>query len=172
MSVSKTALAKAEKCLVDNNVEQGEAKTVLQALGYILLDEELYWQRRVMTLGELAEFLAKSIDTDSFSDCDFAIVHSDAKDVDLERVRSEVFGWYGVKSVDTGFGGEALTLVSDYYGGGQAAIAQFFFDSNQKTVETQKKDIEIMLLKTLAYLESDVSRETLLYVELLKPLWE
>lgn len=32
----------AEKCLIDNGVEVDEAGTVLQALGYILLDAELY----------------------------------------------------------------------------------------------------------------------------------
>lgn len=34
--------SKAEQCLIDNGIEPDEASTVLQALGYILLDEELY----------------------------------------------------------------------------------------------------------------------------------
>lgn len=32
----------AEKCLVDNGVAKDEAKTVLQTLGYILMDKDLY----------------------------------------------------------------------------------------------------------------------------------
>ena len=32
----------AEQCLIDNGIEPDEVKNVLQALGYILLDEELY----------------------------------------------------------------------------------------------------------------------------------
>lgn len=32
----------AEQCLIDNGIEPDEAGTVLQALGYILLDSELY----------------------------------------------------------------------------------------------------------------------------------
>lgn len=32
----------AEKCLIDNGIEPDEASIVLQAIGYILLDEELY----------------------------------------------------------------------------------------------------------------------------------
>lgn len=32
----------AEKVLVDNGIEPDEACVVLQALGYVLLDEELY----------------------------------------------------------------------------------------------------------------------------------
>lgn len=35
-------LSKAEQCLIDNGIEPDEAPVVLQALGYILLDEELY----------------------------------------------------------------------------------------------------------------------------------
>ncbi len=32
----------AEQCLIDNGIEAEEAETVLQALGYILLDTDLY----------------------------------------------------------------------------------------------------------------------------------
>ena len=31
-----------KKCLIDNGIETDEASTVLQAIGYILLDMELY----------------------------------------------------------------------------------------------------------------------------------
>lgn len=34
--------SKAEQCLINNGIEPDEAPVVLQALGYILLDEELY----------------------------------------------------------------------------------------------------------------------------------
>lgn len=37
-----TNRSKAEQCLIDNGIESDEAAVVLQALGYILLDEELY----------------------------------------------------------------------------------------------------------------------------------
>lgn len=40
--IDKRTLKKAEKVLVDNGIEKDEASTVLQALGYVLLDEELY----------------------------------------------------------------------------------------------------------------------------------
>lgn len=36
------SLKKAEQCLIDNGIEPDEAETVLQVLGYILLDKELY----------------------------------------------------------------------------------------------------------------------------------
>lgn len=39
--------SKAEQCLIDNGIEPNEAPVVLQALGYILLDEELYPEEEV-----------------------------------------------------------------------------------------------------------------------------
>lgn len=36
------AKREAERCLVDNGIDPDEVHKVLQALGYILLDEELY----------------------------------------------------------------------------------------------------------------------------------
>lgn len=33
---------RAEQCLIDNGIDKDEACVVLQALGYILLDTELY----------------------------------------------------------------------------------------------------------------------------------
>ena len=40
--VSQENIKAAEKVLVDNGIEADEAATVLQALGYALLDVELY----------------------------------------------------------------------------------------------------------------------------------
>lgn len=42
MEIAKESIMKAEQCLVDNGIEPDEVCVVLQALGYILLDEELY----------------------------------------------------------------------------------------------------------------------------------
>ena len=41
-SVSATNIEMAKNCLVDNGIEKDEAENVLQALGYILLDCELF----------------------------------------------------------------------------------------------------------------------------------
>lgn len=40
--ILNTSIKKAEQILVDNGIEQDEASTVLQALGYALLDKDLY----------------------------------------------------------------------------------------------------------------------------------
>lgn len=42
VGIPNTSIKKAEQILVDNGIEQDEAATVLQALGYALLDKELY----------------------------------------------------------------------------------------------------------------------------------
>ena len=45
-------ISKAEQCLIDNGIEQGEAKTVLQAIGYILLNLELYPENKELCANE------------------------------------------------------------------------------------------------------------------------
>ena len=40
--ISERIIGMAEQCLIDNGIEPDEAPVVLQALGYILFDEELY----------------------------------------------------------------------------------------------------------------------------------
>lgn len=42
MNVSREKIDKAIQCLIDNGIEADEAETVLQAIGYILIDEELF----------------------------------------------------------------------------------------------------------------------------------
>ena len=40
--ITEIQVDKAIQCLVDNGIDQDEACVILQALGYILLDEELF----------------------------------------------------------------------------------------------------------------------------------
>lgn len=42
MDISIENRSRAEQCLIDNGIDPDDASVVLQALGYILLDEELY----------------------------------------------------------------------------------------------------------------------------------
>ena len=42
MNISKEEINEAIQCLIDNGIEEDEAEIVLQALGYILLDAELF----------------------------------------------------------------------------------------------------------------------------------
>ncbi len=40
--ITREDIRRAEKVLIDNGIEPDEASTVLQAIGYTLLDKELY----------------------------------------------------------------------------------------------------------------------------------
>lgn len=42
MSVNTETRKRAEQVLIDNGIEPDEAPVVLQAIGYVLMDEELY----------------------------------------------------------------------------------------------------------------------------------
>ena len=42
LHITSNIIKAAENCLIDNGIEADEAQIVLQALGYILIDEELY----------------------------------------------------------------------------------------------------------------------------------
>ena len=42
MKLTEAKIIKAEQVLIDNGIEAEEAPTVLQAIGYALLDAELY----------------------------------------------------------------------------------------------------------------------------------
>ena len=42
MDISIENRSRAEQCLIDNGIDPDDAPIVLQALGYILLDEDLY----------------------------------------------------------------------------------------------------------------------------------
>lgn len=42
MEIPESKIKKAEQILIDNGIEADEAAVVLQAIGYALLDTELY----------------------------------------------------------------------------------------------------------------------------------
>lgn len=41
-NITKADIRRAEKVLIDNGIDEDEADVVLQAVGYVLLDTELY----------------------------------------------------------------------------------------------------------------------------------
>lgn len=55
--ITRSMVRGAEKVLVDNGIDPSEAETVLQALGYVLLDKELYsGQTEVIECTEIDPF--------------------------------------------------------------------------------------------------------------------
>ena len=49
-SVTRADISRAEQVLIDNGIEPDEAQTVLQAIGYVLLDTELYGNEKSIEL--------------------------------------------------------------------------------------------------------------------------
>lgn len=75
----------------------------------------------------LAKYLRDNIVKDddgefiSIPECDFCIIDNDDA---MKELHSKAEGWYGLKVVNGGFNSGCLVVMSDYYGGGCANIAQ------------------------------------------------
>ena len=114
----------------------------------------------------LAEYLSDSAYQSGkewhFQDCDFTVIDEDTELSDLNRVKKvEAAGWYGIKAVNAGFESTALVLMSDYYGGNCASVAQLFYDDG----DNWKREIEKAIIATLSVQET-VTPDTLLLVEI------
>lgn len=113
----------------------------------------------VCTVKQLAKYLSSQIDgknvlKNKFPNCDFAIIDTDTFD-DLENLRCNSSGWYGIKAVDAGFDSCDLILISDYYGGSCAKICQIFDDMNEILPNDNiESNIKRIVLNTLQYQES------------------
>lgn len=117
-------------------------------------------------IARLTEYLADSAYQSGkewhFQDCDFTIIDEDTDLSDLNRVKKvEAAGWYGIKAVNVGFESTALVLMSDYYGGNCASVAQLFYDDG----DNWKREIEKAIIATLSVQET-VTPDTLLLVEI------
>lgn len=86
------------------------------------------------TVFELARYLGDNIIKDdegefiSIPECDFCIVDDDNAKYTLKELHSKAEGWYGLKVVNGGFDSNCLVVMTDYYGGGCANIAQIWDD--------------------------------------------
>ena len=95
-------LKRAEQILIDNGIESDEASTVLQAIGFALLDEDLYpakYKARCIQWDKTNDD-GKSIDIDLPSDVivSFADLHlaDNATDEEVEDALSEyLVDYYG-----------------------------------------------------------------------------
>lgn len=109
----------------------------------------------LLTMSELAETLVSNLDLHDirrimFLDCDFAVADY-CEDDSLEEIRHNSTGWYGVKSIDTGFDSDELCLVADYYGGGCAHFLTLEDDLFEKTAT---HCIAHLIMDTLSVQES------------------
>lgn len=106
------------------------------------------------TVGELASELVRiyySVESgNNFPDCSFAAVDEIYETV--EESYENAHGWYGIKSIDTGFDSDRALLISDYYGGGARSIGDYVI-AYEAGKENMEKTIFRMLMETLSYEE-------------------
>ena len=125
----------------------------------------------IMSVGKLADVLAREIDMDDviknpFYGCDFAMIDPDIADEidDIERyAKCRTYEWYGIKSVDAGFNSTDLMVVSDHYGGGAAAVAILWQDMDAYDANPAET-IMTCILQTLNMCET-AHEESMLIVE-------
>ena len=119
-------------------------------------------------IARLAEYLADNTYQSGkewrFTDCDFSIIDEDENLADLNRVKKDACGWYGIKAVNPGFESTELILVSDYYGGGCASMTQLFWDDGNER-DNWKKEIEKAIIETLSVQET-VTPDTMLLIDI------
>lgn len=117
----------------------------------------------------LAKYLRDNIVKDdkgefiSIPECDFCIIGDDNAKYTLKELHSKAEGWYGLKVVNGGFNSDCLVVMSDYYGGGCANIAQIWNDGFGPADGTIH-DLSLMIENTLNERES-ASYNTVLLVE-------
>lgn len=103
MGISRWKVEQAEKILIDNGIEKDEAPTVLQALGYALMDTELYPKRHTnATIRVWSGNLQHGDDTPLF----FLDITRNMKNSDVEKaataeILSRLESWYGDTDQDT-----------------------------------------------------------------------
>ena len=97
----------------------------------------------------------------SFYNCDFVIA-KDIKNEDLAAIYHKSSGWYGIKSIDTGFDVDDLELFANYYGS-SGGIYNCLYDGldNSKCVEI----VEKMIIDTLNIMEN-CSKTTMILGEI------
>ena len=74
----------------------------------------------LLSVYELCELLAVNLDCEhldikDFKNCDFAIADECyvRNDVDLETIKYNSSGWYGIKAVDPGFDSDDIMIITD-----------------------------------------------------------
>lgn len=121
----------------------------------------------ICTVAELAKVIANLINIKSIRKLTcpnvcFSIIDKACLSDDIVEVYNKAEGWYGIKSIDTGFNSSWLNIICDYYGGGCGCFAQFDLGTAKEEIE---KELRVMLINTLSEQES-VNKETLLIAEL------
>ncbi len=68
--ITKDQITKAQQCLIDNGIDADESETVLQALGYILMNKELFSDKPILKLNKTPEVAHK-----------YMLIHAHERDI-------------------------------------------------------------------------------------------
>lgn len=90
VKINKNMIKKAQECLADNGIDRDETATVLQALGYILLDSELEdlldWDEDAIDSNKVTEIVTL---TDERNYLQNLLEAAEEADQDLEDIISD-----------------------------------------------------------------------------------
>lgn len=97
----------------------------------------------------------------NFYNCDFVIAE-DIENEDLATIYHKGSGWYGIKSIDTGFDVDDLELFANYYGS-SGGTYDCLYDGldNSRCIEI----VEKMIIETLNIMEN-CSKTTMILAEI------
>lgn len=123
----------------------------------------------ILTVNELSERLIAEINLKNvlekpFPECDFAIAEIKNENESLEAIAETSTGWFGIKSVETGFDSNNLNLIVDYYGGGCANLIEIF-NGTEYIKDSVVLDISSAIQKSFDFYGETVDSETKLIVE-------
>ena len=92
--ITRKMIEAAEKALIDNGIEEDEAPTVLQAIGYILLDTELYlYQKEDDTRLKTVTDIVWETDGEKVDLPDTVDVPAIIEDEAVADYLSDIYGW-------------------------------------------------------------------------------
>lgn len=169
MSLALVEYSGEEKELVTRVWRNAVSEDYMDKITHKYIDEyfsdRLIRQDNLMacSISNFAKYLSESIRQNNsewhFPDCDFAIIDEDTDLTDLKKI--DACGWYGIKAINPGFESSALVLMSDYYGGNCASLAQLFDDDK----DNWASKIEKAVVGTMSVQET-VTPGTMLLIEI------
>lgn len=129
-------------------------------------------QYKLCTIKEFAEYitdiiLAQTENNKTYiyeiplPDYDFAVADEGREGKSLKEIALNSEGWYGMKKFEVGFESTALCLITDYYGGYCAKIAQIYDGEDKDNII---KDITEMIVGSL-YTDMSANKDTEIIVE-------
>ena len=120
----------------------------------------------VMSINDLSSYIVSRINLENvlktpLYPIDFA-VDFDAECDDMSILKANATGWYGIRSIDTGFDSCNLCIVTDYFGGGCGQYIEIF---DGEDVECAKREISRAIVRAMVFNGDSVDVDTKIFVD-------